>query len=125
MSQSKIGFKPSAAIANPSWLSGWPTRLGESWLLKQVDSNKPLIETTIRILWLLAGLCFAAAVVGILGSNIVLLDWRLLVGIGAIISLVLLILYAHPLYGIGLIANLAALILLFITRWPTVDVMGS
>jgi hypothetical protein len=45
--------------------------------------------------------------------------------VGAVISLLLFIIYAHPLYAIGIGANLAILLVLLWAKWPSFEVLGS
>jgi hypothetical protein len=51
--------------------------------------------------------------------------WRVLAGVGAAVSMVLLIVYAHPLLIVGIGANLAILIVLLWIGWPSAAVLGS
>ena len=50
---------------------------------------------------------------------------RLLAGLGAVISLVLFVFYVHPLYAVGIGANIAILVSLLWLKWPSPDVLGS
>ncbi len=123
--QAQTGFNPSKGVANPSWLSWWPVNLGQSWLFKQLGLAKSVVGTFAGILWISAGLCLIAAALGLLGFIIPTNLWRLFAGLGAILSLVLFIFYAHPFYIIGMGANLAVLLVLLWVKWPTPEMLGS
>lgn len=123
--QAQTGFKPSEGVANPSWLSWWPVNLGQSWLFKQLGLAKSTVGTVAGILWISAGLCLIAAALGLFGFIIPTNLWRLLAGLGAILSLVLFVFYAHPFYIIGIGANLAVLLVLLWAKWPTPEMLGS
>jgi len=123
--QAGAGFKPSEGVANPSWLSWWPVNLGQSWLFKQLGLEKSIVGIFAGILWIGAGLCLVAAALGLFGFIIPINLWRLLAGLGAIISLVLFIFYVHPFYIIGIGANLAVLLVLLWAKWPTPEMLGS
>lgn len=122
--QSGAGFNPSAGVPNPAWLSGWPVNLGQSWLLEQLGLSKSALSTVAGVLWLAAGLCLVGAALGLMGFIIPTGSWRLLAGIGAGLSLVLFVVYAHPFFAVGIGANLAILLVLLWAKWPP-DVLGS
>lgn len=123
--QAQSGFKPSEGVANPGWLSWWPVNLGQSWLLRQLGLEKSFVGSFTGILWLIAGLCLVAAALGLFGFVVPSQIWRLLAGTGAIISLILFVIYAHPFYLVGFGANLAILIILLWAKWPSPVLLGS
>lgn len=123
--QAGSGFNHSEGVANPSWLSWWPVNPGQSWLLKLLGLTKPILGTLAGILWIIAGLCLISAALGLFGFIIPTNSWRLLAGLGAAISLVLFMFYAHPLYVVGIGANLAILLVLLWAKWPTPEMLGS
>ncbi len=123
--QARTGFNPSEGAPNPNWLGWWPVNLGQSWLFKQLGLEKSFVGTVAGILWISAGLCLIAAALGLLGFIIPTNLWRLLAGIGAIISLVLFIFYAHPFYAMGIGADIAILLVLLWVKWPTPEILGS
>lgn len=123
--QAGASFKPTEGVANPNWLSWWPVNLGQSWLFKQLGLEKSIVGIFAGILWIGAGLCLVAAALGLFGFIIPISSWRLLAGLGAIVSLVLFILYAHPFYIVGIGANLAVLLVLLWAKWPTPELLGS
>jgi hypothetical protein len=66
-----------------------------------------------------------AAALGLFGLIVPAPWWRALAGAGAVTSLVLFILYAHPLYAIGIGANIAILLVLLWLKWPSLGALGS
>jgi hypothetical protein len=123
--QSQTGFKPSAGTANPVWLNWWPVNLGQSWILEHFGLAKSIASTLAGVLWIGAGICLIASALGLFGFIVPTNLWRLLAGIGAILSLALFIFYAHPLYAIGIGANLAIVLVLLWAKWPTPEMLGS
>ncbi len=124
MAQAKAGFQPSAGAANPTWLNWWPVNPGQSWLLDHFKSPKSAISTVAGVLWLVAGICLIAAALGLFKFIVPINLWRLFAGIGAIISLVLFIFYAHPFFVVGIAANLAILVILLWVKWPSQQILG-
>jgi len=124
-SQSGGSFNPTGGVPNPKWVSWWPTSLGQSWLFARFDLERSFIGTMAGILWLISAASLIAAAFGLLGFIVPTPWWRVLAEVGAITSLVLLILYAHPLYAVGFGANLAILLVLLWARWPSPEVLGS
>ncbi len=125
VAQAGGGFKPSQAVPNPSWLSWWPSSLGQSWLLARFGLERSVLGSLAGVLWLFAGACLVAAALGLFAFAVPTTWWRILAGAGALLSLVLFIVYAHPLYAIGIGANLAILLVLLWAKWPPVQVLGS
>lgn len=104
-SQSSGSFNPGTGVANPSWLNWFPVNLGRSWVLSALGFERTLLARAGGILWLLAGLTLVAAGFSVLGFLIPPSWWRTLALIGAVISLVMLIVYFHPLFGVGIGAS--------------------
>ncbi len=125
VAQAKTGFAPGTGTANPAWLSWWPVNLGQSWLIKQPALTKTAFGTISGILWVGAGLCLIGAASGLFGFILPTQSWRLLAGIGAAVSLILFVFYAHPLYLVGIGANLAILLVLLWAKWPSPALLGS
>jgi hypothetical protein len=123
--QSGGSFNPTGGTPNPKWVSWWPTPLGQSWLLARFGIEKSLFGSLAGVLWIIAAACLIAAALGLAGFIVPISWWRALAGAGAIISLFLFILYVHPLYAIGIGANLAILLVLLWARWPSASVLGS
>jgi len=121
--QAKGTFNPTANKPNPDWLGWWPVPFGASWLLKDA-AEKRSIGTVFGILWIVAGVVLFAAGLSLLGVIVPNNLWRTLAGIGASISLVILFIYMHPFYGIGILANLAILIVLLWIQWPKPETLG-
>ena len=123
--QSGGSFNPTGGVPNPKWVSWWPTPLGQSWLLARLGIEKSIFGSLAGVLWIMAGACLIAATLGLASFIVPAPWWRILAGAGALISLFLFILYAHPLYAIGIGANLAILLVLLWARWPSAAVLGS
>ena len=119
--QSATSFGSSSGVANPKWLAWWPTPLGKSWL--GVEGS--FLGILAGFLWLLAGAALVAAGFGLFGFIVPAAWWRVLAGAGAVLSLVLFAVYAHPFYAIGIAADLAILIALLWLRFPSPQVLGS
>jgi len=118
--QSGGSFNPTAGVANPKWLGGWPTALGQSWLLTRTGLEKSAAGTIAGLLWLASGAALIAAGLGLFGFIVPSPWWRLLAGVGAALSLLLFILYAHPFFLVGAGSSLAVLIVLLWLKWPAV-----
>ena len=123
--QAGSGFNPSAGITNPTWLGWWPVNLGQSWFYEHFGLTKSVVSTLAGFLWLIAGFCLVASALGLFGFLVPTNLWRQLAGIGAIVSLVLFVFYAHPLYLIGIAANIAILLGLLWAKWPSPEMLGS
>ncbi len=113
-------FNPTGGVANPAWISWWPTNLGGSWIFPRLGVERTTLGSLIGILWLIAGAALIAAGLGLFGFIIPAAWWRLLAGIGAGLSLLLFAVYLHPFYTVGIGANLAILLVLLWARWPAV-----
>jgi hypothetical protein len=118
-------FSSSEGVSNPDWLSWWPAPLGKSWLLSQMGTGQSLFTTIVGALGLVSGVCIVAAGLGLLGFMIPLHWWRPLVGAGAALSLIYFAIYAHPLFAVGIGANIASLVVLLWIGWPSLEVLGS
>jgi hypothetical protein len=122
--QSTGSFNSTGGSPNPKWLSWWPTNLGESWLFSRLGLEKSLVGTLAGLVWLISGAALIAAALGLFGFIVPSPWWRLLAGVGAVLSLFLFIFYAHPLFALGIGANLAVLIVLLWAKWPSAGVLG-
>lgn len=69
----------------------------------------------VTFLWEGATLGFMAAGAGLIGIERLSRIWRQLIGIAALCSLTLLLLYGHPLYVVGIAADFAAIALAIVT----------
>ena len=107
-----------SSIANPAWLGGWPTRLGDSWLLGALKLDGTAVEKAFGLLWVVFGLCLVAAGLGIFGFVVPKEMWQTLAMIGASGSLAMLALYLHPFFIIGITVDVAILVSLIWTKWP-------
>jgi hypothetical protein len=123
-SQSTGSFKPSAGVPNPVWLNWWPVNLGQSWLLVPSGAEQSLLARSAGVLWLAAGLALIAAGLGILGFIIPIAWWRSLALVGAILSLIMLVVYIHPFLGIGIGASVLILAALLMSQWTVLQQIG-
>jgi hypothetical protein len=114
--QARGAFRPKVDAANPDWMSWWPVPMGRSWMIERLGREKSSLGNLAGTLWLVAGLCLMVAAIAVLGSWG---WWPTFAGVGAAISLVLFVPYAHPLYAVGIGANLAILIWLLLVGWPS------
>jgi len=122
--QSSGSFNPAGGIKNPAWLSWWPANLGQSWLLNALGAEYSLVARAGGVLWLAAGLALAAAGLSILGF-IVPSTWaRGLALAGAVISLLMLAVYLHPFYGLGIGASAVLLAALLWGQWQLLERLG-
>ena len=120
--QASGAFKPKVDATNPDWMNWWPVPMGRSWLIGRLGREKSSLGNLAGMLWLAAGLCLVVAALALFASGA---WWPILAGVGAAISLVLFVLYAHPLYAVGISANLAILISLLLVGWPVVALPSS
>lgn len=122
--QSSGSFNPVGGLQNPSWLNWWSTNLGQSWLLSSLGVERTLIARAGGFLWLIAGITLVAAGLGVLGVIVPQTWWRSLALYGAILSLVMLVLYLHPFYSLGFAASILLLIALLWEQWPILEQLG-
>jgi hypothetical protein len=95
-------FAPPGNIPNPNWLRWWPSQLGESWMF-------PRIGWLGGVIWLVAGLLLLGAGLAFFGFLVPVSWWIPLAIAGASIGLVVLILYFHPYYLLGVLLNICIL----------------
>lgn len=101
-----------------------PGSHGQSWLLSSLGLEKSPIAILTGVLWFVAGAAITAAGLGLLGFIIPVTLWRTLAGAGAVLSLLLFVIYAHPFYLIGFGADIAILVVLLWAKWPAPAVLG-
>jgi hypothetical protein len=125
--QSAGSFKPvtgPVGVENPAWISWWPTRLGQSWLLSGLGLENAFVITVSGALWLLSGIALVAAGLGVLGFIVPAVWWRSLAALGAALSLFMLLVHFHPLSIIGTASSLAVLVALLWVHWPPTSVLS-
>lgn len=115
----------SSQPPNPVWLGWWPTRLGQSWLLAALSLEGTLVDRAFGLLWLASGGCLVAAALGVLGWIVPASLWRTLAVYGASGSLVMLLLYLHPMFVIGLLVDLGILAALLWANWPSPGTLSA
>jgi hypothetical protein len=123
--QSPGAFRGGEPLANPSWLAWWPTALGQSWLLAGLGLEQTVAAWLAGLLWLIGGVALVAAGLGVFGVLVPQGWWRALAIGGAGMSLLMLLFYLHPFYGIGTGLSAAILLALLWVCWPTPALVGS
>ena len=122
--QSSGSFNPIGGLQNPSWLNWWPANLGQSWLLLPLGVERTLLAKAGGFLWLVAGIALVAAGLGVLGFIVPPTWWRRLALFGGVISLVMLIIYLHPFYCLGIGASIVLLVALLWSQWTLLERFG-
>jgi hypothetical protein len=115
----------NSKMVNPSWLSWFPMTLGRSWLLAAFRLEGTLIDKVFGLIWLVSGLCIVAAALGILGFIVPTDLWRTLAIYGASGSLIMLLLYFHPFFIVGILIDVAILVTLLWTDWLPKSLMDA
>jgi hypothetical protein len=111
---------------NPKLLDWWPTPFGKSWIFSLLGHQQSgIVEPVAGLLWLVAGAALIAAALGLFGFVVPTTYWRALAGAGALVALVLFVVYAHPYYAIGIGADIAILLVLLWAKWPSPQILGS
>src|SRR5690554_4225922 len=105
-------FRPGEPIPNPSWLGWWPINLGESWLVSDLRLPDTLFSPLFALGWLAGGLLLIASGLALFDILLPQELWRQLAILGSAISLVMLVLYLHPLYVLGITLSAGILIAL-------------
>ena len=123
--QSSGSFSAGAGVPNPSWLSWWPTALGQSWLISRFGLERSAVSWLAGLLWLAGGVLLVAAGLSVAGFLVPQALWRTLAVAGAVASLFMLIIYLHPLFAIGMLADAAILVALLWAHWPQAALIGA
>jgi hypothetical protein len=111
-------------LKNPSFVSWWPINMGRSWLFSSLGLEKTLIVYRIGgLLWLAGGIALVAAGLGVLGFVVPVDWWRDLAIAGAAMSLLMLVIYFHPITIIGTASSLAVLVALLWAKWPPMSLV--
>ena len=111
-------------IPNPAFVSWYPVNMGRSWLLTSLGLERNLTAYRLGgLLWLAGGILLVAAGLSVLGILVPVDWWRDLTVAGSTVSLLMLLIYFHPLMIIGTASSLAALIALIWFHWPAVNVL--
>jgi len=105
--QSFGNFKSGSSLPdNPLWLSWWPVKLGQSWFLSALGLEGSIVDRAFGLLWLVSGLALTAAGLGLPGWFVPLDASRNLALWGGSISLLMLLLYLHPFFLVGMLVDL-------------------
>ena len=95
-------------LANAAWLSWWPINLGRSWLVDAAQLG-PGGYALGGLIWLISGLAFAGAGLGLFGVPGLKGLWQPLALAGSGFGLTAVALFFHPWYALALLINLAVL----------------
>ena len=95
-------------LANAAWLSWWPINLGRSWLVDAAQLG-PSGYALGGLIWLISGLAFAGAGLGLFGVPGLKGLWQPLALAGSGFGLTAVALFFHPWYALALLINLAVL----------------
>lgn len=122
--QSSGSFKPTSGTSNPAWMAWFPVNLGQSWLFTRLNITAAAGVKALGLVWLIAGVALMLAALGVFGLIIPAAWWRVLALVGAVLSLVMLALYAHPFYIVGIAASALLLIALLSKSWGVLAQIG-
>ncbi|MCJ7624080.1 MAG: hypothetical protein MUO76_11300 [Anaerolineaceae bacterium] len=119
-----------AAAPNPDDPDAKPgtifTVSARSWLLPWFGLNVSVVKWIGITLVALSTLGFVLAGLGIFGVQDLVAVWRTAAVLSACVSLLLLlILFWHRWFPVGILIDIGVLIALLWARWPPVDVIGS
>jgi hypothetical protein len=120
-----FGSTSAVGLANPSWLSWWPTKMGQSWLLTTLGMENRIVFGFIGLLWLVAMICFVAAGFGLLGIVVPREWWRGLAIAGALVELPVLVLLFHPLYVPATFIDAGIIVALYWADFPSEGALGA
>ena len=95
-------------LANAAWLSWWPLNLGRSWLVDAAQLG-PSGYALGGLIWLISGLAFVGAGLGLFGVPGLNGLWQPLALAGGCFGLTAVALFFHPWYVLALLINLAVL----------------
>lgn len=123
-SAGSFGSTIPAEVPNPAFVSWWPLNMGRSWLFSWIGLERTLAVYRIGgLLWLVAGLALVGAGLSVSGLVIPTDWWRALALAGSALSLVMLVLYFHPLMLIGTSSSLAVLVALLWFHYPPTNLV--
>jgi len=112
-------FKPGAPVPNPVWLRSWPTGMGQSWLLDRLGWSHSPVTILCGILFLASGAALIGAGLGVLEVALPAALVPVLALIGAGLCFLMLLLYLHPFYLIGITADVAIMGFALLVHWPS------
>ena len=104
-------------LRTPFWPSWQRSATDPAWLSVRLGFSNPLVRGLGSALWLLTLACFCLAGLGLLGIPGLQQTWMAAAGLGAVASLLLLVLYWHPWLFVGAAINVVVLAGLAV-RWP-------
>ena len=118
-----------AAAPNPDDSSSKPgaifTDAARSWLLPQLGLNASAIKWIGIGLVALSTIGFILTGLGIFGLAGLNAVWRTVAVISSCLSLLLLILFWHRWFPVGVLIDIVVLIALLGLKWPSVEMIGT
>jgi hypothetical protein len=96
--------------------------LTNSWLVGNLGLNEAVARWLGSTLIILATIGFAAAGIGVLGSQE---WWRMLAVASAAVSIILIVSFWHNWFVVGPLLDTAIVVALLWLHWPPADVIGS
>lgn len=101
----------------PGTLSYWNSVYGKSWLLNGIGLSEAAVRPIAQLLWVLPMAGFLAAGLALLGWFVPSAWWRPLVIASAGGSVLLAVLFWHPMQWLSALADLAILAVMLGTEW--------
>jgi hypothetical protein len=98
------------AMSLPAWFGWWPGPFGRSWLFDTLHLGSGAMVVG-GLLWLVAGITIVAAGLGWLGVPALAGSWHSLALAGAVLGLVALALYFHPLYLVAVLIDIGLVVI--------------
>ncbi len=116
-----LGSAPDDPAA-PPWPSFWQAGSGHSWLLSNAGLGATVVQWVGVVIWVLATVFLVGAGIGVFVEQ----GWWWPLGIaGAVLSLIMIVLYWHPYVAVGAGLNVAILVALLWAHWPSAEMVGS
>jgi len=103
----------------------WPFKLDHSWLLSRFSVSETSLSALGKILWLSATVGFVLAGLGVFGIPLLERWWRTIAVASSAASLLLISLFWHRWFIVGLLLDVAIVVALLWIDWPPVELLGS
>jgi hypothetical protein len=109
MSLATVPVPAPGALRTPFFPAWWRRDIDQAWPVNRLGLNPGLVRTLGWVLWLAVLILFLAAGLGSFGLAGLNAIWQSLAAVGAVLSLVLLVLYWHPWLVVGAVLNIGIL----------------
>ena len=119
-----LAVAPNLADPNAKPLAFF-TATERSWLLPQFGLNASTIQWVGIILVALSTLGLILAGLGIFGVAGLIVIWRTVAILSAVISLLLLVIFWHPWLPVGILIDIGTLGSLLVLNWPSFDLIST